>query len=76
LAYGTNWKGTHQKLAKNYFFKINLTSLGIVAACGIQFPDQGLNLGPLHWELGVNHWTTKEVTPKRLFEGILVSGKL
>ena len=23
------------------------------AACGIQFPDQGLNLGPLHWELRV-----------------------
>ena len=22
-------------------------------ACGIQFPDQGLNLGPLHWEQGV-----------------------
>ena len=24
-----------------------------VAACGIQFPDQGLDLGPLHWECGV-----------------------
>ena len=22
----------------------------LVAACGIQFPDQGSNLGPLHWE--------------------------
>ena len=22
-------------------------------ACGIQFPDQGSNLGPLHWEHGV-----------------------
>ena len=22
----------------------------LVAACGIQFPDQGQNLGPLHWE--------------------------
>ena len=21
--------------------------------CQIQFPDQGLNLGPLHWEHGV-----------------------
>ena len=21
----------------------------LVTACGIQFPDQGLNLGPLHW---------------------------
>ena len=25
----------------------------LVAACGIQFPDQGLNPSPLHWELGV-----------------------
>ena len=23
------------------------------AACGIEFPDQGSNLGPLHWECGV-----------------------
>ena len=22
----------------------------LVLACGIQLPDQGLNLGPLHWE--------------------------
>ena len=22
----------------------------LVAACGIKFPDQGLNPGPLHWE--------------------------
>ena len=25
----------------------------LVAACGIWFPDQGSNLGPLHWERGV-----------------------
>ena len=25
----------------------------LVAAYGIQFPDQGLNWGPLHWESGV-----------------------
>ena len=25
----------------------------LVTACGIQFPDQGLNPGPLHWERGV-----------------------
>ena len=24
-----------------------------VAACGTQFPDQGVDLGPLHWECGV-----------------------
>ena len=36
----------------------------IVAACGIQFPDQGSNPGPLHWECevlaagpsGKSHW--------------------
>ena len=25
----------------------------LVVACGIQFPNQGLNLGPLHWDPGV-----------------------
>ena len=25
----------------------------LVLACGIQFPDQGLNPGPVHWEHGV-----------------------
>ena len=25
----------------------------LVAACGIYFPDQGWNLGPLYWELEV-----------------------
>ncbi|XDB51726.1 hypothetical protein ABFV05_005342 [Capra hircus] len=25
----------------------------LVVACGIWFPDQGLNLGPLNWECGV-----------------------
>ena len=25
----------------------------LAVACGIQFPDQGLNPGPLHWERGV-----------------------
>ena len=24
----------------------------LVAACGIRFPEQGLDLGPLHWERG------------------------
>ena len=30
-------------------------SLGgvFLAACGLQFPEQGLNRGPLHWERGV-----------------------
>ena len=26
----------------------------LAAACGIWFPDQGLNPGPLHWKLGVS----------------------
>ena len=25
----------------------------LAAACGIYFPDQGSNPGPLHWERGV-----------------------
>ena len=25
----------------------------LAEACGIQFPDQGLNLGPLHWKHGL-----------------------
>ena len=35
-----------------FFFQLWHTgSLGV--ACGIQFPDQGSNLGPLHWQRGV-----------------------
>ena len=30
-----------------------------VAACKIQFPDQGSNLGPLHWECGVLVFATE-----------------
>ena len=39
----------------NIFFKKLFISVcqALVAACGIQFPDQGLNLGPLHRALGV-----------------------
>ena len=29
-------------------------------------PDQGLNLGPLSWEHGLGHWTTREV-PESIF---------
>ena len=25
----------------------------LLVTCGTWFPDQGWNLGPLHWELGV-----------------------
>ena len=33
----------------------------LIAACGIQFLDQGSNPGPQHWEHGVLHWATREV---------------
>ena len=35
---------------KHFFFKYSFIWLHqvLVAACGIHFPDQGLNLGPLH----------------------------
>ena len=39
-----------------FFFNIYLfylficLFLALAAACGIKFPDQGLNPGPLHWE--------------------------
>ena len=33
----------------------------LVATCGISFPDQGLNPGPLHWEPDVSHWATGAV---------------
>ena len=35
----------------------------LVAACGIQFPDQGLNPGPLHWEHGVSATQPQEKSP-------------
>ena len=33
----------------------------IAVACRIQFPHQELNLGPLHWECSLSHWTTRAV---------------
>ena len=33
----------------------------LLATCGTYFPDQGLNLGPLLWELSLSPWTTREV---------------
>ena len=47
----------------HYFFEVFIylamlclsrdTWESLVGACGIQFPDQGANPGPLHWEHGV-----------------------
>ena len=40
--------GVGYKACNNY----SMPDLLLIAACGIQFPDQGSNLGPLHWEHG------------------------
>ena len=37
----------------SYVFSSIRSQLILVAACGIQFPDQEWNPGPLHWEHGV-----------------------
>ena len=42
------------------FFLVAACKL-LVAGYGIQFSDQGLNLGPLRWEQGISHWTTREI---------------
>lgn len=40
-----------------FFFFFNYLFIwlcgALVGACGIQFPDQGSNWGPMHWEHGV-----------------------
>ena len=40
-----------------------IRDLLLAVVCVISFPDQGSNLGNLHWELGFlgTHWTTTEV---------------
>ena len=43
-------------LYKSFFKVLLFTYLFVpvlVVACGIYFPDQGSNPGPLHWEPGV-----------------------
>ena len=40
----------------------------LVAACEILFPDQGLNLGLLHWELRVLATGPREKSPKLFFK--------
>ena len=37
---------------------------GPSAASGIQFPDQGLNSGPLHWQSGILATGSPEMPPK------------
>ena len=33
----------------------------LLGAHGIEFPDQGSNLDPLHWECSLSYWTCREV---------------
>lgn len=41
---------------------IFIASFGLsVVVCRLQFPNQGLNSAPLHWELSLTHQTTREV---------------
>ena len=40
----------------------------------MQFLEQGSNLAPLHWELRLSHWTTREV-PRMVFKSRWLSGK-
>ena len=37
-----------------FFFSLDACEL-LVVACGVQFPNQGLKLDPLHWERSLNH---------------------
>ena len=36
-----------------FFILFNYLAVLGLAACGIQFPEQGMNPGPMHWECGV-----------------------
>ena len=42
----------------------------LVVAFGSEFPDQELNLGPVHQEQELSHWTTREVPSHSLFRWI------
>ena len=44
----------------------------LIAACSIQFPDQGSNPGPLHWECGVSTTRPPGKSPREIpFECLL-----
>ena len=44
-----------------YLLFICLAAQVLIAACGIQFPDEGLNLDPALGAWSLSHWTTREV---------------
>ena len=45
----------------------------LIAACGIYFPDQGLNPGLLNWELGVLATGLPGESLVNLFQGLMNS---
>ena len=49
------------------FFNLVAPCELLVAACGIYFPDQGSNLGPLHWE----HRVLSTVPPGKSLKPLL-----
>ena len=48
-------------VARNFLVGLFVHFRPSCVACGSYFPDQGLNLCPLHWEQSFNHWTTRRV---------------
>ena len=47
---GSSSTGFFSNALKTFIY---LAVPGLSAACGIEFPDKGSNLGRLHWERGV-----------------------
>ena len=56
------WQADSLPMSHPYFI-ICLAALVLVVPCGIWFPDQGSNPGPLQREYSLSHWTTREVLP-------------
>ena len=46
-------KSIYLFILKYLFIYLAVARELLVAACGIELPDQGSNPGPLHWERGV-----------------------
>ena len=64
-----SWDKIEKKiLKKNTYVSIWLCQV-LVGACGVWFPDQGSNLGPLSWERGVPATETlRKSLKRRIFE--------
>ena len=50
-----------------------LRSSVFITVRGIQFPDQGSNPGPLHWECSLSHWAAREVQRQSINSGCVSS---